>query len=170
MPGASFNAAQLAVIGAHGQLPKLDLAFLLRFYAEMHVGIPAVLQVIFQRGPTPRAGPTNPLHCLATEASPYKPIPPPYFALLWRLWSFSKNICPSATQLSPLAIESMPPASLAPALRKHLMELETLARFGCAPAQCSMPRTFSSPASSTADHGWSFRLVQLARDMRLSID
>ena len=49
VPGANFNAAQLAVIGADGQLPKLDLAFLLRFYAEFHVGISAVLQVL----PTP---------------------------------------------------------------------------------------------------------------------
>ncbi len=28
-------------------------------------------------------------------------------------------------------MESMPPKTLPPALRKHLMELETLARFGC---------------------------------------
>ena len=48
MPSAAFNVAQLAVIGTDGQLPKLDLAFLLRFYAESHVGIPAVLQVVFQ--------------------------------------------------------------------------------------------------------------------------
>ncbi len=50
VPSASFNAAQLAVIGNDGQLPKLDLAFLLRFYAESHVGIPANLQVLFQPG------------------------------------------------------------------------------------------------------------------------
>ena len=50
MPGAVFSAAQLAVIGTDGQLPKLDLAYLLRFYAESHVGIPAVLQVLFQPG------------------------------------------------------------------------------------------------------------------------
>ena len=40
-----FNAVQLPVIGAAGQLPKLDLFYLLRFYAEAHVGIPVVLQV-----------------------------------------------------------------------------------------------------------------------------
>ena len=46
MPGSAFNAAQLAVIGDDGQLPKLDLAYLLRYYAESHVGIPVVLQVL----------------------------------------------------------------------------------------------------------------------------
>ena len=48
MAGATFNAAQLAIIGADGQLPKLDLAYLLRFYAEFHVGIPVTLQVLLQ--------------------------------------------------------------------------------------------------------------------------
>jgi hypothetical protein len=46
--GPTFNAAQLAVIGADGQLPKLDLAYLLRFYAQFHVGIPVTLQVLRQ--------------------------------------------------------------------------------------------------------------------------
>ena len=44
MPGPTFNVAELAVIGANGQLPKLDLAYLLRYYAEFHVGIPVALQ------------------------------------------------------------------------------------------------------------------------------
>ena len=44
MPGRTFSAARLACIGADGQLPKLDLAYLLRYYAEFHVGIPVTLQ------------------------------------------------------------------------------------------------------------------------------
>ena len=63
MPSASFNAAQLAVIGTDGQLPKLDLAFLLRFYAESHVGIPAVLQVLCQPGATSRLELKDPHTC-----------------------------------------------------------------------------------------------------------
>ncbi len=84
MPSASFNAAQLAVIGTDGQLPKLDLAFLLRFYAESHVGIPAVLQVLFQASaPRTWSLTTRPPATLPyMEASLYLLISPPCGALL----------------------------------------------------------------------------------------
>ena len=43
--GDAFNAIQMPLVGAAGQLPKLDMFYLIRYYAEMHVGIPVVLQV-----------------------------------------------------------------------------------------------------------------------------